>query len=533
MRKGNKLRLVLAMIVALALAIPGAALASNRQEMVLQDDSQLIYATPAHAALTLQLLKSMGVDRVRVSVVWSLLAPASLSTHRPQFNATDPAAYPAGVWTRYDFLDREANKVGINLYFQPTAPAPYWATTPLKVPQGYRYTNNPNAKQFGEFVQAVAKRYSGRYSAPDPAGGATRLPAISYWGIWNEPNIGGWMTPQWSTLKNGTKVEASPAIYRGMVDAAWSALARTGHRHDTILIGETAAYGAGHKGYGASMDPLTFLRAFYCVGTSYKPLKGKRATELQCPKSGSRGAFARAHPALFQASGWAHHPYDFIHPPTFQRPDANSATLANLSRIETALDRSHRAYHKAAGMPIYITEWGVQSDPPNPFQKFSTAQQAAYINEGEYMAWKNPRVKAFAQFLLVDDAPNSQHPKGSRAYWSTFDSGLFFYEGTAAASPKPAYFAFQLPLWLPKAKHGGDVAVWAQIRPSDGAAGRTGTLQFQAAGASIWTPVTQVNSANPEGFISTHVALSSAGALRLAWADAQGQLQYSRTAQVS
>ncbi len=27
------------------------------------------------------------------------------------------------------------------------------------------------------------------------------------------------------------------------------------------MIGETAAYGAGHKGYGASMDPLTFVRA--------------------------------------------------------------------------------------------------------------------------------------------------------------------------------------------------------------------------------------------------------------------------------
>ena len=33
------------------------------------------------------------------------------------------------------------------------------------------------------------------------------------------------MTPQWNTVKGGKKVEASPAIYRGMVDAAgraWS-----------------------------------------------------------------------------------------------------------------------------------------------------------------------------------------------------------------------------------------------------------------------------------------------------------------------
>jgi hypothetical protein len=170
--------------------------------------------------------------------------------------------------------------------------------------------------------------------------------------------------------------------------------------------------------------------------------------------------------------------------------------------------------------------------PAEPFQKFSTAQQAAYINQGEYMAWKNPRVNAFAQFLLVDDAPNTKYAKGSRAYWSTFDSGLFLYEGTEPAQPKPAYYAFQLPIWLPDSKHGGNVAVWAQIRPGDGAAGRTGTLQFQANGASTWTPVTQVSSANPEGFITTHVSLPAAGGLRLAWTNAAGQLQYSRTAQV-
>jgi hypothetical protein len=42
-------------------------------------------------------------------------------------------------------------------------------------------------------VQAVAKRYNGSFVAPDAS---TKLPAVCYWGIWNEPNIGGWMTPQ-------------------------------------------------------------------------------------------------------------------------------------------------------------------------------------------------------------------------------------------------------------------------------------------------------------------------------------------------
>jgi hypothetical protein len=58
-------------------------------------------------------------------------------------------------------------------------------------------------------VQAVAKRYDGSFVAADATGASAKLPAVRYWGIWNEPNIGGWMTPQWNTLKGGKKVEAS------------------------------------------------------------------------------------------------------------------------------------------------------------------------------------------------------------------------------------------------------------------------------------------------------------------------------------
>jgi hypothetical protein len=457
-----------------------------------------------------------------------LVAPNPNSSRRPKFNAADPAAYPSGVWSRWDFLDRAAHQIGIKLYFQPTAPAPNWATPPRALPQGYRYSHDPNAEQYGEFVQAVAKRYGGSFVATDATGTRSPLPRVNYWGIYNEPNIGGWMTPQWKTVKGGKKVEASPAIYRRMVDAAWAALVRTGHRHDTILIGETAAYGAFNKGYGASMDPLIFTRAFYCVGANYRPLKGRAASDVGCPKSGRRGGFVRAHPALFDATGWAHHPYDFVNPPSFHRSDPNSASLSNLSRIEVALDRSQRAYHRRGGTPIYITEWGIQSRGPSPYVRFSQAQQAEYLNQGEYLAWRQSRVPAFAQFLLIDSGPNAHHPTGSKAYWATFQSGLLFFGSEKA---KPAYAAFELPIWLPRAKHGPHVPVWAQIRPLN--APRRATLQFQARGSTLWTNVAQVSSSNREGFLTTHVSVPSAGGLRLAWTGPGGAVLYSRTARVS
>ncbi len=42
--------------------------------------------------------------------------------------------------------------------------------------------------------EAVARRYSGNY-VPGP--GDAAIPRVNYWGIWNEPNEGAWLNPQW------------------------------------------------------------------------------------------------------------------------------------------------------------------------------------------------------------------------------------------------------------------------------------------------------------------------------------------------
>jgi hypothetical protein len=146
------------------------------------------------------------------------------------------------------------------------------------------------------------------------------------------------------------------------------------------------------------------------------------------------------------------------------------------------------------------------------------------------MAYENPRVRSFAQFLLVDDAPNASEPFGSKKYWATFQSGLLTYPND---KPKPAYYAFELPIWVAQPHHSSHVAVWAQIRSNYGVDGRVGTLQFRGKGSRSWTKVGTIRPRNPQGIETTHVSLHSAGQLRLQWVSQFGSVQDSRTVPIS
>ena len=66
-----------------------------------------------------------------------------------------------------------------------------------------------HARPASLFVEAVGKRYSGRYRDEDT--GHSRLPRVSFWSLWNEPNQGGWLTPQFVGGK-----PYSPRLFRSL-----------------------------------------------------------------------------------------------------------------------------------------------------------------------------------------------------------------------------------------------------------------------------------------------------------------------------
>ncbi len=542
----QKVLWVAMVMCALACALPARAVASAAEESGLIDDNELVYASPAQAASRLQQIKALGVDRIKFSIEWNVVAPNPSSPHRPRFDATNPAAYPAHVWDRYDAVVRLAKELGFQVYLQLTPPAPLWAL-PANQPtnQGPSLGHAPKPAQFAEFVKAVGRRYSGSYVPPVPAGSPPAsgsgssspsaspstppstpeaLPRVDYWGLWNEPNERSWLNPWFRKLPHRKPEMIQPVLYRGLVDAAWSALQATGHGADTILVGETANRGI--------VDPIPFVRALYCVSASSRPLRGRAASQVGCPTSSTRSGFVKQHPGLFDATGYAHHPYGFDVPPNRPYPDRTFVTLYNLPSFERLLDKIFAVYGKGrrGGVPLYMTEWGYKTNPPNPFVKTSQAQQAAWLDEGEYMTSKDPFVRMLTQFLLMDDAPNPLYPVGSPEYWGTFQTGLLNLDGT----PKPSYAAYRLPIWLPVARHGHRVTVWGQLRPADHTKVQDGKIQYRRKGSQAWRTIRDVQTASREGFLVAHVALPAAGYVRLAWqAPGAGNVYYSRTVQVS
>lgn len=186
-------------------------------EAMFTDGSLQTYAGP-----TLDQLKALGVDRAHVYMHWTDIAPDPTSSKRPVFDATNPAAYPASGWAPFDALVRAlaARHMGIDVDLVP--PPPNWAGGKGAPHPATQPEWKPSAAEFGQFVRAVATRYSGHYV---PAGASKPLPRVGFWSIWNEPNFGIELAPE---AIDHSQLEVAPRLYRAIVNAAWSAFTATG-----------------------------------------------------------------------------------------------------------------------------------------------------------------------------------------------------------------------------------------------------------------------------------------------------------------
>jgi hypothetical protein len=356
------------------LVLPASASASRSMLLGLFDDA----TTLNPATNSFPLLSSLHVQVVRMTLTWG--GPGGVATSKPAHPA-DPND-PAYNWSRYDQAVERANAAGIQVLFTIVG-TPAWANGG-KPPQ-YPPTS---ANELRDFAYAAAERYSGTFL--DNASGRV-LPRVGLWLAWNEPNNPVFLEPQFARV-DGRWTMAAASAYAKICNAVYAGIHATGGPEE-VACGATAPRGNNDPNTSrASITPVAFLRS--------------------AKKFGLR---------TFDA--WADHPYygDPTQTPATSNPGGGAIELGNIDTLIGAVTKLY------GDKPIWITEYGYQTNPPDQLFGVSWAKQALYLRQAYDIARANPRIDLFTWFLLKDST--------SLGGWQ---SGLI----TASGEKKPSFDVF-------------------------------------------------------------------------------------------
>ena len=302
---------------------------------------------------------------------------------------------------------RESKTTGWTVVLTPTGPFPKWASR-----SGRSNLKYPKPRLFRDWIYSLARRYSGNFEVY-----GRNLPNVGRWAIWNEPNLHTFLKPQ---FKNGKPY--SPKLYRRLFLAAQAGLRASGSGGDQVLIGETATTQRPRRDQPGPVParhvvPQPAVRAG-------RQLRADRRRRLEPPpiRLQLRSAREVRNPGM-------------IH-------------MRRIGRLTRALGLAARAGATERRLDVFITEYGILSKPK--YFGVSLTQQAGYMAISEYLAWRNPHVRGYGQYLLHDDPLE---------YESAFTTGLRFAGGRQKA---------ELPL-LPDhvaAEAGGrrGVLLWGYVR---------------------------------------------------------------------
>jgi hypothetical protein len=262
-----------------------------------------------------------------------------------------------------------------------------------------------------------------------------RYPWVKRWTVWNEPNQRRWLRP----------VNARVYVQR-ILNPAYAQLHRAvpGVR----VAGGVTAPRAARGG----VSPVAWIRAM-------------------------RAARARL-------DVYAHNPYP-------ERPRVETPWSGGCVRCQTitmaTLERLLHEVGRAFGRkPIWLTEYGYQSNPPESGPLgVPLATQAAHVGSAARRVYAAARVEMLIQFLVRDD--------GMRSGWQ---SGLMTVTGRA----KPAFRAFMLPL-TQVSRSGTQTALWGQVRPRSGRQ----PYRVRVSVGGGWRWATSTRQTNTRGFFSVRV----------------------------
>ena len=357
---------IIAAILVAAVLAPVAA-SADRMWVGFHDDPVLRY--DAEKATDLEVAtKTNKATILRTLVTWANIAPTKPA------NAANPND-PAYNFNDLDDFVRNAQSQDAEVLMTVWG-TPKWANgnkTPNFLPT--------SMSSFQNFTKALATRYSGRTAG---------LPFVRFYGIWNESNLGQFLSPQFDL--SGKIV--SPAAYAKLAAAGYAGI-KAGSPKALVAIGETSSNGRNVRKVGSSdsVRPGTFAEG---VAKANKKLK-------------------------FDA--WAHHPYPVpVNGKPTQKVLWPNVALTSLPRFETSIDK----WFGRTNIPVWITEYGNETKPGEP-TGVTEAQQALYVTQAIAIAKKDKRVPMFVWFVMKDSTG------------SLWQSGVYRKDGSA--KPARAKFA--------------------------------------------------------------------------------------------
>jgi hypothetical protein len=278
----------------------------------------------------------------------------------------------------------------------------------------------------------------------------TRYPWIRQWTIWNEPNSSVFLRPTAATV-----------YVSKLLNPGYAAL------HAAIPGVEVAGGVTAPRAGVSGVSPVPWIRSM-----------------------------AAAHAKL---DAYAHHPYPGR--PQSETPwgpkcvNCQTITMADLERLE-------REITKAFGKkPIWLTEYGYQTNPPDAFLGVTPQQQATYYANAALRVYRAPAVEMLIYFMVRDD----HAPAG-------WQSGFFNTDGQV----KPSYAAFQLPV-LQVSRRRGLVGIWGQVRPRSGK--QPFRVRLEDDDHATWLGGTRWTDGN--GFFSITVPAPAGSLLRI-WSPRDG-----------
>ena len=274
---------------------------------------------------------------------------------------------------------------------------------------------------------------------------AKHYPWVHMWTAWNEPDSRVFSIP------------VSPKLYvQRVLNPVYAGLHRASHAN--LVAGGVT----GPRQPPGGMAPLAYMQGM--------------------------------HAAHARLDAYAQNPYPVTPGETPTRspcPNCGSLTMALLATIRADVTRYFGA------KPLWLTEYGYQTNPPDRILGVSPAKQALYLGAAALRVWQQPGVTVLIQFLVQDEP--------SIGGWQ---SGLL----TAEGRPKPSYYAYPLPL-AQMSRSGSNVSLWGQVRPGSGA--RAYVLQRSQGGR--WVALGAVQRTGSSGTFRRVVRVPPGTAVRI-WA---------------